>query len=186
MKGFGFPQRSEITHGNQLVFDRLTAILGTVPNLYAGFAWSENALTTYLALEGSKSSLSARQREAIQLIVSQINDCDYGITAHSEIARMNGFTPEEIEEIRRGSAGFDKKLDCMVRLTRNIMNNRDACEDAALGAFYQAGLTKENLVDLVLVIGYTVIANYLQALIRVPIDFPLTEDWENPLRHREG
>lgn len=186
MKGFSFPQRTEVTPGNQLVFDRLAAILGTVPNLYAAFAWSENALSTYLALENSKSSLNARQREAIYLIVSQVNGCQYCLTAHSEIARMNGFDEQQIEEIRLGTAAFDKQLDAIVRLAKSIAENEGACDEKILDAFSGAGLTKENLVDLVLVIGSTIIANYLQALIRTPIDFPLTTNWEEPLRHREG
>ena len=186
MKGFSFPQRAEVTPGNQQVFDRLTSLLGVVPNLYAGFAWSENALRTYLALENSESSLNARQRGAIHLIISEVNDCGYCITAYSQIARMNGFTAEEVKEIRLGTAGFDKELDAMVRLAKNIAENGGACDDDIVEAFYRVGLTKENLVDIMLVIGYTIIANYLQALIKVPIDFPLTTDWENPLRHREG
>jgi AhpD family alkylhydroperoxidase len=186
MKGFSFPKRAEVAAGNQVVFDRLDALLGVVPNLYAGFAWSQNALSTYLAMENSKSSLNARQREAIHLVVSQVNDCGYCIIAHSQIARMNGFTEEEIKEIRLGTAEFDKGLDAMIRLAKSIAENGGACHDDMLDAFYGAGLTKENLVDIVLVIGYTIIANYMQALISAPVDFPLTTDWEDPLRHREG
>lgn len=186
MKGFSFPQRAEVTPGNQVVFDKLVSVLGIVPNLYAGFAWSENALSTYLALENSKSSLSARQRSAIHLIVSEVNDCGYCITAHSQIARMNGFTTAEVREIRLGTAQFDKELDAIVRLAKNMAGNGGACKDGTLNNFYLAGLTNENLVDIVVVIGYTIIANYLQALLKAPIDFPLRTDWEDPLRHREG
>jgi uncharacterized peroxidase-related enzyme len=186
MKGFSIPRRTEVTQGNQVLFDKLTSILGTVPNLYAGFAWSANALSTYLALENGKSSLNARQREAIHLVVSQINDCQYCITAHAEIARMNGFTEEQIKEIRSGRATFDIRLDAIVRLAKNITENRGRSDEGSLEAFYAAGLTKENLVDVVLVIGYKIIANYLQALINTPLDFPLAAHWENPIRHREG
>ncbi len=186
MKGFSFPQRTEVTPGNQVIFDRLTSILGTVPNLYAGFAWSANALGTYLALEKSKSSLDAREREAIQLVVSQVNDCRYCLIAHSEIGRMNGFSAEEVREICLGSATFDNRLDAMVRLAKSITENRGRSDEDVLSAFYATGLTKENLVDVVLVIGYIIIANYLQALIDTPLDFPLATDWENPLSDREG
>src|ERR1700743_3780706 len=130
MKGFNFPRRSEVTADNQAIFDRLTALLGAVPNLYAGFAWSEHALSTFLALENSRSSLTARQREAIHLIVSQVNDCSYCIAAHSEIARLNGFNQQQIEEILSGMAEFDKELDAIVRLAKNITEN-GACEDKA-------------------------------------------------------
>jgi len=185
MKGFHIPQRTDVTPGNQVIFDQLTSMLGTVPNLYAGFAWSANALSTYLALENSRSSFNARQREVIHLTVSQVNDCLYCITAHSEIARMNGFTEEQIKEIRSGRATFDSQLDAIVRLTKSITENRGRSDEGPLQAFYAAGMTHENLVDLVLVIGYMIIANYLQALINMPTDFPLAAHWENPLRHRE-
>jgi AhpD family alkylhydroperoxidase len=186
IKQFRIPQRTEVTPGNQALFDQLTSILGSVPNLYASFAWSENGLNTYLAMENSRSSLNARQREAIHLIVSEINKCPYCLSAHSAIARLNGFTEEEVREIRLGSAGFDGKLDALVRMAKSIAENGGVCNEDTLGNFYLAGLTKENLVDTVLVIGYAVIANYLLALTRAPVDFPLTADWENPLRDREG
>ncbi|HMH24026.1 MAG TPA: carboxymuconolactone decarboxylase family protein [Puia sp.] len=181
MKGFSIPRRTDVTPGNKVIFDQLTSILGTVPNLYAGFAWSANALSTYLALENGKSSLNARQREVIHLIVSQVNDCKYCLTAHSEIARMNGFTEEQIREIRSGTATFDIQLDAIVKLAKNITENRGRSDEAALNDFFSAGLSNENLVDLILVIGYMIIANYLQALINTPLDFPLTADWEDSI-----
>jgi uncharacterized peroxidase-related enzyme len=173
IKGFRIPQRTEVTSGNQVIFDQLTSMLGTVPNLYAGFAWSANALSTYLALENGKSSLNARQREVIHLIVSQVNDCGYCITAHTEIARMNGFTEEQIKEIRSGTATFDPRLDAMARLAKSITENKGLSDEPSLQVFYAAGLTNENLVDVVLIVGYTIIANYLHALINTPLDFPL-------------
>jgi len=185
IKEFRIPQRNEVTSENQVIFDQLIYMLGTVPNLYAGFAWSAHALSTYLALENGKSSLNARQREAVQLIVSQVNDCGYCLMAHSEIARMNGFTKEEIGEIRNGSASFDPRLDAIVRLAGSVAENRGRCDDTLLQAFFSAGLTNENLVDLVVVIGHMIVANYLQALIKAPLDFPLTGNWEDLSIHRE-
>ena len=185
MKEFRIPQRNEVTSENQVIFDQLTSMLGTVPNLYAGFAWSAHALSTYLALEKGKSSLNARQREAVHLIVSQVNDCVYCLTAHSEIARMNGFTQEQIGEIRAGSASFDSQLDAIVRLARSVAENRGRCDEALLQSFFSASLTNENLVDLVVVIGHMIVANYLQALIKAPLDFPLAGNWEDLSRHRE-
>lgn len=194
MKGFRIPQRSEVSPQNQAIFDRLASMLGIVPNLYAGFALSAHALSTYLALENGKSSLNARQREVIQLIVSQVNDCQYCLTAHTEIARMNGFTDEQVREIRLGSATFDSRLDAIVRLAKSVAENRGQSDDGLMEAFYAAGLTNENLVDLLIVIGYQIVANYLQALFNMPLDFPLAGYWENQLtehqenmlRHREG
>ena len=53
------------------------------------------------------SSFTAKEREAINLIVSQVNQCDYCFAAHTTIAKMRGFTEEDTLEIRKG--GFQMK-----------------------------------------------------------------------------
>ena len=59
------PTREEVTTENQVIFDSLTSQLGFVPNLFATYAHSKNALSSYLALNSSKSSLRAKDKEAV-------------------------------------------------------------------------------------------------------------------------
>ena len=80
------PTRDEVSPVNQAAFDRLQKQLGFVPNLYATFAPSAHALPTYLALQAARSSLSAREREVINLAVSEVNGCEYCRAAHTVIA----------------------------------------------------------------------------------------------------
>jgi AhpD family alkylhydroperoxidase len=72
-----------------------------VPNLYATFAHSEHALGNYLTLQNGKSSLTAKEREVINLVVSQVNECAYCLAAHTVLGGMVGFTPEQIIAIRK-------------------------------------------------------------------------------------
>lgn len=170
MKVLPILQRQEVTANNQALFDRLASFIGKVPNLYAGFAWSDNALKTYMTLQQSKHSLTARQREVVHLVVSGVNSCAYCIAAHTAIARMNDFSDTEIEEIKTGTAGFDPRLDTLAKLVKSIVENRGHAEESLLDAFYAASYTTENLVDIVILIGDMIMSNYLQALINVPID----------------
>ena len=80
-----------------------------VPNLYATLAHSETALGTYLALQNAKSSINGKAREVINLVVSQVNGCEYCLAAHTVIGGMVGFSAEQIIEIRGGRASFDLK-----------------------------------------------------------------------------
>ena len=121
MTQFNVPTRDEVSENNQTIFDNVEKQVGFVPNIYAIIAKSDNALGTYLnfAKEQAKGSLSAKEREAISLVVSQVNGCRYCQSAHTALGKMNGFTDGQILDIRKGGSE-DAKLDALVKLAREI------------------------------------------------------------------
>jgi AhpD family alkylhydroperoxidase len=172
MTAFQIPTRDSVSAANQALFDNLKKGLGMVPNLYATLAHSEQALGTYLALQNAKSSINGKAREVVNLVVSQVNGCNYCLAAHTVIGGMVGFKPEQILELRRGSASFDAKLDALAKLVKNIASERGHADPALVQAFIDAGWTQENLVDAIVVIGDKTVTNYLHGTTQVPIDFP--------------
>ena len=172
MTAITVPTRDTVSPANQGLFDALQGQLGFVPNLYATLAHSENALGTYLALQSAKSSLNAKAREIVNLVVSQVNECEYCLAAHTALGKMNGFTDSQILDIRAGTAASDARLDALAKLTRSIAINRGHADQALVNAFFAAGWTKENLVDVIVTIGDKTVTNYLHATTRVPVDFP--------------
>lgn len=175
---FNVPTREEVNPTNQAIFDNLKDGLGFVPNLYATYAYSENALKNYLDLSSAPTSLSAKQKEVVNLAVSEVNACQYCLSAHTAIAGMNGFTPEQIFELRAGRASFDPKLDTLAKLARNITENRGQTSPEVVDAFFAAGWTKENLVDTIVLVGDKTISNYLHSTTQIPVDFPVAESLE--------
>jgi AhpD family alkylhydroperoxidase len=143
-----------------------------VPNLYATFAHSETALGTSLALQNAKSSPMGESREVVNLVVSQVNECEYCLAAHTAVGKMLGFSGEQIMELRHGHASLDAKLDSLARLTKSVAEHRGHAEQRVVGAFFAAGWTKENLVDVIVIIGDKTVSNYLHAVTKVPVDFP--------------
>ena len=172
MKTINVPTYEQVSPANQAIFDSLKKGLGFVPNLYATFAHSETALTTYLALQNAESSLSPKAREVINLVVSQVNSCSYCLAAHTALGKMVGFTPEQIMEIRHGSAAFDARLDSLARLVRNVTLERGHADPALVQAFFAAGWTEGNLVDAIVVIGDKMTSNFLHGATQIPVDFP--------------
>jgi AhpD family alkylhydroperoxidase len=172
MKTFTIPTAATVSPTNQAIFEQLKKGLGMVPNLYATLAYSENALGNYLTLQNGKSSLNAKEREVINLVVSQVNECTYCLAAHTVLGGMVGFTSEQIIEIRKGGTSFDSKLDALAKLAKSATLNRGHAEANVIDAFFAAGYTEGNLVDAVIVIGDKIITNYLHALTKVPVDFP--------------
>ncbi len=173
MTQFNVPTRDEVSANNQAIFDNLQKGLGFVPNLYASFAHSETALGDYLALQNRKSSLRAKEREVINIVVSQVNDCRYCQSAHTVLGKMNGFSDEQILEIRSGEASFDPKLDALVKFVQETTINRGKPSAEAVENLFAAGYNKGNVVDILIVIGDKIISNYLHGVGQFEIDFPL-------------
>jgi len=175
MSAFNVPKREEVSEKNQGIFDTLEKAVGFVPNLYATYAHSENALENYLNLSNAKTSLSVKQKEVVNLAVSQVNDCSYCLAAHTAIGKLNGFDDQQILELRNGSASFDAKLDALASLSKNLTENRGAADAAVVDNFFSAGWTKENLVDTIVLVGDKTISNYLHKTTNVPVDFPVAQ-----------
>lgn len=172
MKAVTVPTYNSVSPGNQAIFDNLKKALGFVPNLYATFAHSETALSSYLAFQNAKSSLSAKAREVINLAVSEVNQCQYCLAAHTALGKMVGFSTEQILDIRGGTAPFDTRLNALAILVRNVALSRGHADQDVVQAFFAAGWTEGNLVDVMLVIGDKTVSNYLHSTTQIPVDFP--------------
>ncbi|WP_291963557.1 carboxymuconolactone decarboxylase family protein [Maribacter sp.] len=173
MSTFNVPTREEVSENNQAIFDNLKNALGFVPNLYATYANSDTALENYLNFANAKTSLSAKEKEVVNLAVSQVNNCIYCLSAHTAIAKMNGFNDEQIIELRAGKASFDPKLDALAQLAKNITENRGRTDEDVLNDYFAAGYTKANLIDTISLVGDKTISNYIHSTTQVPVDFPV-------------
>ena len=172
------PKREEVSPDNQAIFENLNGKLGFVPNLYASYAHNETALADYLSLQNRKSTLKAKEREVINLVVSQVNECSYCLAAHTAIGKMNGFTDDQILEIRTGQVSFDPKLDALAKYVKNSVINRSKPTQEVIDQLFDAGYDKANLVDIIMVIGDKIISNFIHGTTQVPVDFPAAPELE--------
>jgi uncharacterized peroxidase-related enzyme len=173
MQKFTVPTKEEVSQDNQAIFSNLEKGLGFVPNLYAYYAKNETALGDYLAFQNRKSTLKAKEREVINLVVSQVNDCRYCQSAHTVLGKMNGFSDDQILEIRTGNALFDAKLNALAVFTKAAAENKGKVSDEVKESFFAAGYTEANMIDVVFVIGDKIISNYIHNLTDFAIDFPV-------------
>ena len=178
MTTFNIPSREDVSSNNQAIFDNLNKALGFVPNLYATYAHSDTALENYLNFANAKTSLSAKEKEVVNLAVSQVNDCLYCLSAHTAIGKMNGFTDAQILELRAGFSTVNDKLDALAKLAKNITENRGKTDETVIENFFNAGYTKGNLIDTISLVGDKTISNYVHSTTQVPIDFPVAQPLE--------
>ncbi|MGD1843410.1 MAG: carboxymuconolactone decarboxylase family protein [Thermonemataceae bacterium] len=169
---FEVPSKEQVSENNQAIFDNLEKNLGFVPNLYATFALNDTALGDYLAFQNRKSSLTGKEREIINLVVSQVNECQYCLAAHTALAKNYKFTDEQILEIRRAQVSFNEKYNTLTKFVKETTVNRGRPSQNAVDQLFEAGYTQAQLIDIIIVIGDKIISNYIHNITQIPVDFP--------------
>jgi AhpD family alkylhydroperoxidase len=68
-------------------------------------------------------AFNAKEREAIALVVSEVNGCTYCLAAHTMLALSRGFSQAETLAIRSGRTG-DPKLEAAITTSTalNLLN----------------------------------------------------------------
>lgn len=176
MKTFQVPTREEVAPTSQAIFDQLQKGMGMVPNLYATIGYSSNVLSSYLQFDQAqaKGTFRAKEREAIFLAVSEVNQCQYCLAVHTVLGQQNGFSLEETFELRAGTH-TDPKLGAITRLAREITEKRGRVDANALEDFFAQGYEEEALIDLIALVTAKTLANYTHNLTQIPVDFPAAQ-----------
>lgn len=178
MSNFSVPTKEQVSAENQAIFENLTKSLGFVPNLYATIAYSDTGLGRYLTFQNAKTSLNNKEKEAVNLVVSQVNECRYCQSAHTLLGKMNGFSEEEILDLRNGESS-NPKLKALVALAKEVTANKGRVSDGTLNAFFNAGYSKGAMVDVILQVSDKIAMNYLHNLTQIPIDFPVATELQS-------
>jgi len=174
MKTIQVPATTQLSTASQSILEQVQKKMGKVPNLYATIGYSAQTLKGMLDFEATlthESSYTAKEREAINLIVSQVNSCNYCLAAHTMLAQLRGFSKEETIDIRKGKAA-DSKLQAVILLAQSIAANKGNAEAGSLENFFSAGYNESALIELIALISVRTLTNYVYAATQIPVDFP--------------
>jgi AhpD family alkylhydroperoxidase len=173
MKKLSALTKEQASSQSRQIFEVIEKTVGMLPNIFAVIGNSANALGSYLAFsEAQKNgSFNAKEREAIFLAVSEENGCNYCLSAHTAIAKMNGFSDDETLLLRAGIHS-DNKLSILTNLAKSIVSNRGRADEELVKAFYEIGYDEKSLVDLIALVVDKTFTNYIGRLARPEIDFP--------------
>lgn len=174
MKTIQVPTKDQLNTASQSILESVQSKMGKIPNLYATIGYSSSALKAMLDTEAAlstNSSFSAKEREAISLIVSQVNDCDYCLAAHTIIAKMRGYSQEDTIAIRKGQYN-DPKLNAIISLAKSIASNRGSADQYDLERFFEVGYDEKALVEIIALTTLRSFTNYVFVNTKIPLDFP--------------
>ncbi len=155
------------------LLEEIQKAFGFVPNLFAVFAESPAALQGALAMADafSASTLSPTEQQLVALAVSEANDCQFCVAAHSTIAkRIAKADPALVAATRAREPLSDPKFDALVTFTRKLAEQRGVVADADVAAFLEAGYTKAQVIEVLLGVGMKTFNNYVDHIAHVPLN----------------
>jgi len=173
---FPVPSYDDVDAGAKVVFDQFIKSTGRIPNLYATIGYSANALSSYMAFvqAQAKGTFHGRDREAIYLIVSKFNGCEYCQASHTPSAIKFGWN-EEDTVLLRARKFPEKKWQVIYDVIKSVIENKGEVSEEILSDFFALGYDRAALIDLMALINLMTFTNYVFRLTKIPIDFPLAK-----------
>ena len=142
------------------MYDELVKKRGKVSNILKVHSLNpaamENHLDLYMTLLFGKSGLSRLEREAIAVVVSANNDCDYCVNHHLESLRHYLDDEETLNMLATadGLETLEPRLSNIVRYAEKLTNAPGAMTESDLGELRAEGLSDKDILDLTLITGY--------------------------------
>jgi uncharacterized peroxidase-related enzyme len=157
------------------LFDAIQGKLGMVPNMMRTMGNSPALLEGYLNLSGALShgKLGPKTGELLALTISQKNNCDYCLSAHSFIGeKLVHIDTNTLQNARNGNAA-DAKTDAILKFANVLVNKQGLVNDDDVDTIKAAGLTDGEIGEIVGHVALNVLTNYFNNTANSTIDFPV-------------
>lgn len=157
--------------GSKETLGRVKEALGMVPSLAAGMAESPTLLRAFFATRDiySQGTLGPIDIQVLSLTNAFENGCEWCMAFHSTGALKEGLPKEALEDLRAGRALRDPRLRALSDLSRAMIRNRGQVSEEDLKAFYAAGFSQAQALEVVLGAGFSVMANFAGHLVHAPL-----------------
>ena len=149
--------RNEVTPDLQVLFDKVFAQRGNVPNMFRVMAHRPEIFATMQAHFGAvlnTGTAPTRLKELIIVRTSQVNETPYCLASHTILARGLGWSDDQLAHLADwpNRADFTPAEKAALRLAETVTRDAHAVNDqqfAELRAFYSEG----EIVELLCAIG---------------------------------
>lgn len=156
------------------LFKSIRQAVGKVPNAYLTIGSNApDLLEQNLQLNAvlRKSSLTAREREAINLAFSEESGCDYCLAAHTPLAIKAGYSEAQTLELRQGFLVDDARIDALVKFVQLPISTRGTLSAHHFSALKDAGFTDPQVVETIGVVTAILFTNMINRGNDTEIDF---------------
>ena len=157
---------------------------GMIPNNMRALANSPSALKAYLGVVGplfENGALSPAEQCVVQMAVSREHGCQFCVPFYTFFSSHVGLDDSVVSAIRDGDAIPDAKLAALAEFAVALVRERGKVAEEQVDAFFAAGFTKEQVLDVLGGIAAKTYINYLNQLAELPLnDFMEEFAWATP------
>ncbi len=145
---------------------------GPVWNVTATIANSPPVLRIFRAFHSElpKTSLSAEDREVIDLAMARLNGCHYCVPAHIKLSRETGLAETDIKAAVEGRLMDHPRGRLVQELTRRLSETRGKLTDEEFDAFQARGVSKVEMIEFIGEIAHCTLTNYTNRLAQTEFD----------------
>ena len=157
--------------------------LGFIPNLFGVLAEAPVAAEAYGVLTDlvTRSSFTPTERHVVWFANIVENDCNYCMAAHTGMAKLEGVPEDVIEAARSGVPYADTSLEALREFTRSVIVNRGWVDEGELDAFFAAGYTQAQVLEIVVAVAHKVVSTYTNHIAHTPLDKAFQANaWQKP------
>lgn len=148
---------------------------GSIGNMMKVMANSPTLLNAWLSLHGvvAGGNLPAAVQERLAISTAQLNGCEYCLSAHTFLGgRVAKLDASELDAARRGESSYPH-VDALVKLSNAIAENAGAIDESQIQAARAAGVTDDEIGEIVANLALNTLTNYFNVLADVENDWPV-------------
>lgn len=139
---------------------------GFIPNLFAYMAEAPTTLKAYLALNKlvGETSLTPAQQQIALLAASVENTCEFCTVAHHAMGTMKKANRQTLSALANGETITDPQDAELVAFTKSVVRYQGRPSQESIDAFLNAGFSKQQILEVILVISIKTLSNYINHL----------------------
>lgn len=139
---------------------------GFIPNLFAYMAEAPTTIEAYLTLNElvSKTSLTPAQQQVTLLAVSVENDCSFCSVAHRAMGKMKGANAQTLTAIASHNTVDNFQDRALATFAQSVTQNRGRPSERDVQEFLEAGFTKQQIFEVILIVSIKTLSNYINHL----------------------
>jgi alkylhydroperoxidase family enzyme len=160
--------------GSRPALEQLKKAFGVLPNLPAVIANSPKLITSLVGLFGQVHSpgLSEAENQIVLLTDAVTNSSAYAVAFHTALALQQGISSEETTAIRQGRLPKDKRFAALSTLAKALIEKRGHLSEQELDSFIAAEFTKEQVLEVIVIVAASTITNYAGTIANPPLEDP--------------
>lgn len=164
----------EVSSWTKKLFGKVQDGLGVLPTLFRCMANSEAIFEGFLGLNGSfaNAKLDPKLTKMVILATSELNDCEYCVRAHTQMAKDANLLNDEQCLNARKLIGTDDKSTAMLKFVKKVHETKGHISDENIEELRKYGFTDGEIVEIVGAMGVATITNYLSHIAEPDQDFP--------------